>query len=127
MPSARGGKCFFGCRAQLGAAAVFSHGGRHVFLGMPVPEGKKMRSFNLTVLGLDISFRAEADQRRVESAKALVEERFERLRFHGGRISKEALLTFLVLGLADDLLQSHDQLADGQNRIDALLTKIDDV
>jgi len=92
-----------------------------------------MRRFNLTVLGLDISFRAEADLGRVENAKALVEERFERLKFNGGRtsggrgMSKEALLTFLVLGLADDLLQSHDQLANVQNRIDALLTKIDDV
>jgi len=88
-----------------------------------------MRRFNLTVLGLDISFRAEADPGRVENAKALVEERFERLKLHGGRISKdkEALLTFLVLGLADDLLQSHDQLVNVQNRIDALLTKIDDV
>jgi cell division protein ZapA len=76
---------------------------------------------------MDISFRAEADLGRVENAKALVEERFERLKFHGGRISKEALLTFLALGLADDLLQSHEQSADVQNRIDALLTKIDDV
>jgi cell division protein ZapA len=91
------------------------------------PWARKMRSFNLTVLGLDISFRAGADLGRVENAKALVEERFERLKFHGGRISKEALLTFRVLGLADDLLQSHDQLADVQNRIDVLLTKIDDV
>jgi len=95
--------------------------------GVPEPESMKMRSFNLTVLGLDISFRAEADHGRVENAKALVEERFERLRFHGGRISKEALLTFLVLGLADELLQSREQLTDVQNRIDALLTKIDDV
>jgi len=86
-----------------------------------------MHSFNLTVLGLEISFRAEADLGRVENARSLVEERFERLRFHGGRISREALLTFLALGLADDLLQSHDQLSDVQNRIDALLTKIDDV
>ena len=95
--------------------------------GVPESEGTKMRSFHLTVLGLDISFRAEADLGRVENAKALVEERYERLRFHGGRISKDALLPFLVLGLADDLLQSHEQLADVQNRIDALLTKIDDV
>ena len=86
-----------------------------------------MHSFTLTVLGLDISFRAEADPGRVESAKALVEERFEKLRFHGGQISKEALLTFLVLGLADDLLQSHKRLDDVQNRIDALLTKIEEL
>lgn len=85
-----------------------------------------MRDFNLTVLGSKIAFRAGADARRVESAKALVEERFEKLRSHGGQSSKELLLTFLVLGLADDLLQSHKQLADVQNRIDALLTKIEE-
>jgi cell division protein ZapA len=95
--------------------------------GVPDFEGMGMRSFSLTVLGLDISFRAEADIGRVESAKVLVEERFEKLKFHGGRIGKEALLTFLVLGLADDLLQSHRQMADVQNRIDALLTKIEEV
>ena len=87
---------------------------------------KTMEDFNLTVLGMKIAFRAGADARRVESAKALVEERFEKLRSHGGQSSKELLLTFLVLGLADDLLQSHKQLADVQNRIDALLTKIED-
>ncbi len=85
-----------------------------------------MQTFELTVLGQDVAFRAGADQERVESAKALVEERYEKLRSHGGHNSKEILLTFLVLGLADDLLQSHKQLADVQNRIDALLTKIED-
>jgi cell division protein ZapA len=94
--------------------------------GEPEFEGMSMRSFSLTVLGLDISFRAEADIGRVESAKVLVEERFEKLKFYGGRIGKEALLTFLVLGLADDLLQSHRQMADVQKRIDALLTKIEE-
>lgn len=85
-----------------------------------------MQDFHLTVLGIKIAFRAGADIRRVESAKALVEERFEKLRSHGGQSSKELLLTFLVLGLADDLLQSHKQLADVQNRIHALLTNIED-
>ena len=85
-----------------------------------------MQTFELTVLGRDVAFRAGADQKRVESAKALVEERYEKLKSHGGHNSKEILLTFLVLGLADDLLQSHKQLADVQNRIDALLTKIEE-
>ena len=86
-----------------------------------------MHSFNITVLGMEISFRAEADPGRVENARVLVEERYEKLKFHGGQISREALLTFLVLGLADDLLQSHKQLDDVQNRIDTLLAKIEDV
>lgn len=82
--------------------------------------------FGLTVLGTHIAFRAGADAERVESAKALVEERFEKLRSHGGQSSKELLLIFLALGLADDLLQSHRQLDDVQNRIDALLTSIEE-
>ena len=40
-----------------------------------------MRSYNLTVLGLEVSFKAEADERRVESARQLVEKRFEKLNF----------------------------------------------
>ena len=56
-----------------------------------------MRTYNLTVLGLEVSFKAEADPARVETAKALVEERFNRLKFHGRQLSKEKLLTFLVL------------------------------
>lgn len=85
-----------------------------------------MQSFNLTVLGLEVSFKAEADPKRVEQAKALVEERFNRLKFHGRQLSKEKLLTFLVLGLADDLLQSNRQEADMRSRMEALLAKIEE-
>ena len=85
-----------------------------------------MRSFNLTVLGLEVSFKAEADPKRVESAKALVEERFDRLKFHGRQLSKEKLLTFLVLGLADDLLQSTQQKDEMRTRMEALLAKIEE-
>lgn len=91
--------------------------------GVPVDTS---REFGLTVLGMRIALRAGADVERVESAKALVEERFEKLRSHGGQSSKELLLTFLALGIADDLLQSHKQLLDVQNRIEALLTSIEE-
>ncbi len=86
-----------------------------------------MRSFNLTVLGLEVSFKAEADPKRVESAKALVEERFDRLKFHGRQLSKEKLLTFLVLGLADDLLQANRRNDETRERIAAVLAKIEDL
>lgn len=85
-----------------------------------------MRSFNLTVLGLEVAFKAEADPKRVECAKALVEERFDKLKFHGRQLSKEKLLTFLVLGLADDLLQSTRQNEEMRERITALLAKIEE-
>lgn len=64
---------------------------------------------------------------RVREAIALVEERFadQKLRSHGGQ-SKDILLTFLALGLADDLLQSKIKLDDVQNRITSLLSKIEE-
>ncbi|GFM37075.1 cell division protein ZapA [Desulfovibrio psychrotolerans] len=84
-----------------------------------------MRRYNLNVLDLEVSFKAEADPLRVENAKKLVEERFEKLNFPGRQISKEKLLTFLVLGLADDLLQSDHKLKQLNKRVQRIMDKID--
>ncbi len=64
---------------------------------------------------------------RVQRAVRLMEERFadQKLRSRGGQ-SKDVLLTFLALGLADDLLQSKIKLDDVQNRITSLLSKIEE-
>ncbi len=86
-----------------------------------------MQEYNFTLLGLDVSFRAGVGEDRIESAKQLVEERFETLKARGERSSKELLLTFLVLGLADDLLQSNKQMVDVHERASELLTKIEDL
>ena len=84
-------------------------------------------TIHLTVLGLSIAFKPGADMRRVQEAVRLVEERFadQKLRFHGGQ-TKDILLTFIALGLADDLLQSQKEQADVQNRVEALLSKIEE-
>ena len=84
-------------------------------------------TINLTVLGLSIAFKPGADMRRVQEAVRLVEERFadQKLRFHGGQ-TKDILLTFIALGLADDLLQSQKEQTDVQNRVSALLSKIEE-
>ena len=84
-------------------------------------------NINLTVLGLDISFKPGADMERVQRAVRLMEERFadQKLRSRGGQ-SKDVLLTFLALGLADDLLQSKIKLDDVQNRIPSVLSKIEE-
>ena len=83
-------------------------------------------TINLTGLGLSIAFKPGADMRRVQEAVRLVEERFadQKLRFHGGQ-TKDILLTFIALGLADDLLQSQKELADVQNRVSTVLSKIE--
>ncbi|MBO6170859.1 MAG: cell division protein ZapA [Desulfovibrio sp.] len=83
-------------------------------------------TIDLTVLGLSVAFKPGADMERVRNAVRLVEERFadQKLRFRGGQ-TKDILLTFLALGLADDLLQSQKELADVQHRVAAVLSKIE--
>lgn len=85
-----------------------------------------MHSFQLNVLGVDISFRAEAEPARIERALAFVEEQYQRLKNHGGQFGREQLLALLVLGVADDLLQSQQQLGDVEARITNLLKIIEE-
>jgi len=85
-----------------------------------------MPNYSMNVLGLQVSFKAEADQKRVEEARNLVEERFKRLQSDGKQISKEKLLLFVALGLADDLLQSNQKLRHAEDGMARLLAKIDE-
>lgn len=80
---------------------------------------------SLTVLGLEISFRPGADMERVQKSARLLEELYSSQREKtGGRLCKEALLVFLALGLADDLLQSRKKWDEIHLRIESLLSKI---
>lgn len=81
---------------------------------------------NLTVLGLDIAFRPGADIERAAKAAKMLEERFadQQSRPNGSQ-SKEITLTFLALGLADELLQMKIIQEGTQKRILALLEKIE--
>jgi cell division protein ZapA len=81
-------------------------------------------NINLTVLGLEVAFRSGADMDRVRDAVSLVEERYSGLRTNSGQ-SKDILLTFLALGLADDVLQSQKKLDDVQKRIMSMLSLIE--
>lgn len=84
-----------------------------------------MPSHNLKVLGMQLAFKAKADKQRVEVAKELVESRYTELERQGTLISRERLLIFLALGLADDLLQANQESSATQHRLQALLAKID--
>lgn len=83
-----------------------------------------MPSYNLNVLGLNVSFKAEADHKRVEEASKLLEERFGSLQ-KNKQIGKEKLLLFLALGLADDLLQSNQKLSRHEDVLEQILAKIE--
>lgn len=84
-----------------------------------------MPSYNLTVLGFDISFKTDADEKRVRNAQALVEKRFNGLNARGTRLSNEKLLIFLALSLADDFLQSSEKHIQLEEKLAELLNKID--
>ena len=84
-----------------------------------------MRSFTLKILGTEVSFKSEADHDSVERAKQLVEDRYSTLYSPGMPISKEKLLTFLVLGLADDYLQTTEKLHALEQRLQQLTEKVE--
>ncbi len=86
-----------------------------------------MHSINLTILGAELSFTSEADASRVEAARDLVEERFEKIKIHGRQLSRDRILTFLALGLADDLLQANLHNDELRTRINAVLEKIENL
>ena len=89
------------------------------------PADIRMHSFQLNVLGMDISFRTDADSARIERAQAFVEKQYERLKNQGGQFGREKLLTLLVLGVADDLLQTQQQLDGVETRLANLLELIE--
>jgi len=84
-----------------------------------------MPGYNINILGLDLIFRTDASPERVEQAGKLLEERFAELEQRGNKLSKERLLVFLALSLADDYLHSDQRLADLQNKVNKLLQKIE--
>lgn len=83
-----------------------------------------MAHYNFNVLGQEVSFKAEADPNRIEKARVLLEERFNKLQQHGKQLSKEKLLTFLALALADDMLQTREEMEESEKKVQSLLDKL---
>lgn len=86
-----------------------------------------MQTHTLNVLGLDVTFKAEADPIRVERACALLEERQNRLTQDGRLLSKEKLLTFIALSLADDIVILQDSQEETAQRVEKLLASIENL
>ncbi|MDR1126094.1 MAG: cell division protein ZapA [Deltaproteobacteria bacterium] len=84
-----------------------------------------MQSFTINVLGLELSFKANADPAKLEQAKQMLDKRFEILKQHGGHLSKEKLLAFLALALADDLLVLTEKLDTADERTREIMRKIE--
>jgi cell division protein ZapA len=84
-----------------------------------------MTSYNLSLMGLEVSFKTEADQKRVSEAKKLLEQRFTGLNERGRILSKEKVLMLLALSLADDLLQSLENRRELEGKLERLLDRVD--
>ncbi len=84
-----------------------------------------MQSYNLSILGQEVSFRTNADEKRIKEAEKLIEQRFDKLNTHGSRLTNEKLLILVALSLADDFLQSNQELNIIKDKINQLLEKID--
>ena len=82
-----------------------------------------MPRYTLDLLGLNVTFRTDADEDRIQAAKELLEERYRDLSGEGSSVSKEKLLTCLGLSLGDDLLMSEARLKALEARLNKLLER----
>lgn len=82
-----------------------------------------MPRYTLSLFGLDISFKTDAENDRIEAAQAYLEKKYGDLTASAGDLSKEKALTFLLLSLADDYLVSQSQLAQLEEKIGEILEK----
>lgn len=79
----------------------------------------------MTVLGLELSFAADVSPERIHKAVDFVHQRYRDLEGRVIHMSKERLLTYLALSLADDYLQDQGKLSHLEGTMQQLLSKID--
>ena len=77
------------------------------------------------MLGLELSFAADVSPERIHKAVDFVHQRYRDLEGRVSHMSKERLLTYLALSLADDYLQDQGKLSHIEGTMQQLLTKID--
>jgi len=75
--------------------------------------------------GHELSFKTDAGSDRVKKAMALIEERFQELERRGRKLSKEKLLIYLALSLADDFLQTNEKIEGLEKALTKLLNRLD--
>ena len=82
-----------------------------------------MPRYTLNLFGLEISFKTDAENDRIEAAQAYLEEKYKELTTTAGDLSKEKALTFLLLSLADDYLVGRQKLERLEEKIGEILEK----
>ena len=86
-----------------------------------------MQEYILNAFDLvNVSFRTEAGDDRVQKAHEYAQSLYEELKVHGGNLTRDRLLAILLLGITDDLLQQKGKIEDLNTFIRSLLRKIHD-
>ena len=81
-------------------------------------------SYQLELCDLRVAFRTEAGPERVERARKYVDELYSQIKEQGGQLGRDRLLTILLIGLADDILQMREQHSKTDDRLDELLNSL---
>ena len=84
-----------------------------------------MPSYNVRLLGQEVSFKTNAEEDRIRHAEQLIQERFQGLDTYGSRINNEKLLILVALSLADDYIQTRQRLDELEEKVRQLLERID--
>ena len=77
------------------------------------------------MLGLELSFAADVSPERIHKAVDFVHQRYRDLEGRVSHMSKERLLTYLALSLADDYLHDQGKMSQLEGTLQQLLSKID--
>ncbi len=86
-----------------------------------------MQEYFLNAFDLvNLSFRTEVGQERVNEAHAYAQHLYESLKVHGGNLTGERLLAILLLGITDDLLQQKKNNVLEKETLLNLLKQIDE-
>lgn len=82
-----------------------------------------MPRYTLNLFGLEISFKTDAENDRIEAAQKYLEGKYGELTSAAADLSKEKVMTFLLLSLADDYLVTKSKLAQMEEKIGEILEK----
>ena len=84
-----------------------------------------MPSYNVRLLGQEVSFKTNAEEDRIRQAEQLIKNRFQGLDTYGSRVNNEKLLILVALSLADDYIQTRQRQDEFEDKMSRLLEKID--
>ncbi|MFW6142884.1 MAG: cell division protein ZapA [Desulfovermiculus sp.] len=84
-----------------------------------------MPSYNVRLLGQEVSFKTNAEEDRIRQAEQLIKNRFQGLDTYGSRVSNEKLLILVALSLADDYIQTRQRLDELEDKMNQLLERFD--